>query len=115
MNMRLLIGLLFLTISCNQKTTDGGQSQARDSVDTTAKIDEILDTLTLTEFDKLFEHEELVEYDISTNSDIQIGLNKERDFWTSKRVLIDDTLRKLEIQGFPISLRQLDRNIRRIT
>jgi|SRR6187549_172589 len=111
--MRLLIGLLFLTFSCNQKSDDRGQDQTSDSV--TAKTYRTFDTLTFSAFDNLFNHEELVVYDLSTNADLKTDLNKEQNFWDSKRILVGDTLRQFEIQGFPISLRQLNQNVRRIT
>lgn len=113
--MRLLIGILLLTFSCSQKTDDDRLSQNVDSAENKIKIYGTFDTLTLSQFDKLFRREELVVYDLATNADLKTDLDKGLRFWDSKRILIGDTLRQLDIQGFPISLRQIDQSIRRIT
>ena len=123
MDKRILVGLLILTFSCRQKSNDIIHDNIQDSIvvvnsnPTTGTLKEPLkfDTLETDEFDKLFTSSELKTYDIIKNPDLKKDLRKSYDFWKSKRLLINDTLKELNIWGYPISIKEINTNVRRLT
>lgn len=115
---KLLLPILFLSLSCTQtehqnKPNDAVQNSA--IANSVIPIKEEIDTLLLRDFDELFKQKELKTYNISTNKKLHDSISKSGLFWKSKRFLINDTLKQLAIQGFPLSLKTFDYNVRRIT
>lgn len=121
MNRTILIILFVASFTSCQKITKQQDEIHSDAVkfDSTEVINPspkiFYDTLNEQEFLALFTCKELSIYDLQNNQELISNLDKALDFWTNKRILINDSLKRIGIRGFPLTLRTMAAGNMRLT
>jgi hypothetical protein len=123
MKQLIIFALVIGQFSCTDKRqTDNTQ----DIKDTLQNINDIkltesinpqtellnVDTLTEAEFISLFKEKLNFKYDIHKDKRLERDIKKSYDFWVGKRVLINDTLKKISIWGYPKSFKEKKHKIK---
>jgi len=107
-----LLIIILGQVSCNNKKLTIEPSNGIDSIH---RIDEKIEILTEAEFINLFKKRQQEKYDIRNDMDLIVGIQKSYDFWTSKKLLINDTLKRIEVWGYPLSFKEVNSEIKWLT
>ena len=103
-------------VSCDKKASR--EEGARSLPDTAhAKGEKTLlriDTLREDEFMALFTEVELRKYDLFSKKELTNRLNDSYNFWRHKRLILKDSLKQLNVWGYPLSFKIVN-GIKRIT
>ena len=119
--MKKIISLIIICSlsACGNKTA---KSESDQNTDTThsALLNQRehsikLDTLNVSQFAALFKESELSRYDKNLIKRFEEYLQHSSEFWNTKCLMINDTLKMLEIEGYPLSLRAFKGELMRIT
>lgn len=127
--MRRLILLIIIIgqLSCTNKKIAVSADVIQDGNDTIQNIKNLtesinqqteiidIDTLTETEFIGLFKKKQRTKYDIHNDRSLANNIEKCYDFWTNKKLLINDTLKRIPIGGYPVSFKEKGNQITWLT
>jgi hypothetical protein len=124
--MRHLILFIVLLgqVSCDNKKLTADSPDKDDSIlivndakDTLVHTDisTQTDTITEIEFKGLFKEKLRAKYDIHTDKSLRSNIEKSYDYWNNKMLLVNDTLKRIVVWGYPLSYKETNHQIKLLT
>jgi hypothetical protein len=119
----ITLSILLVCVGCNKKTElqteilkqDDTVTSVSNTIKEPMQAMERIDTISMDEFKGYFKEKERQAYNIFEDTTLQQNFDSAYTFWKNKRLWINDSLKSLNIWGYPKSYKRVSPDIIRVT